>query len=243
MWGEPSDLWDVDLASGIFSRLTIDPAPDTDPVWSPDERSLAFSSSRGGRMAPFVKDLVGGREERLVALDETVVVDQWTPDGRSVIVRRFGGKAIYSVPVSGERTPRRLVDTPYVMDEVHVSPDGRWVAFNTDESGRWEVYVAAFPAFTSKRQVSSGSGVEPQWRGDGRELFYIGPDASMMSVRLDTHGDLQPSAPARLFSTNLVPDPFTPQYGVTADGQRFLGLEPVGGAPRFTFLLNWLNAK
>ena len=83
------------------------------------------------------------------------------------------GKAVYAMPLSGDRTPRLLVDTPFVEDEVHVSPDGRWVAFNADESGRWEVYVAAFPAFTSKRQISSGGGVQPQWRADGRELFYL----------------------------------------------------------------------
>ena len=86
----------------------------------------------------------------------------------------------------GDRTPRMLVDTPFTEDEVHVSPNGRWVAFNTDESGVWEVYVAAFPTFTAKRQVSSGGGVQPQWRADGRELFYLAPDGSIMSVPVDT---------------------------------------------------------
>src|SRR6188474_3217219 len=75
---------------------------------------------------------------------------------------------------------RLLADTPYTEDEVHVSPDGRWAAFQADESGRWEVYVAAFPTFTSKRQISSGGGFQPQWRGDGRELFYLSPDGALM---------------------------------------------------------------
>ena len=147
------------------------------------------------------------------------------------------------MPLSGDRTPRLLVDTPFIEDEVHVSPDGRWVAFNADESGRWEVYVAAFPAFTSKRQISSGGGVQPQWRADGRELFYLGPDGSMMSVRVDARTEFTASPPARLFTDQYRPDPDVPQYGVTADGQRFLGLERVGGGTSFTFLLNWLNAK
>ena len=107
------------------------------------------------------------------------------------------------MPLSGERTPRLLVDTPFIEDEVHVSPDGRWVAFNADESGRWEVYVAAFPAFTSKRQISSGGGVQPQWRADGRELFYLGPDGAMMSVRVDTRTGFTASPPARLFTTKI----------------------------------------
>ncbi len=237
-----ADLWDVDLASRIFSRLTTDPADDSNPSWSPDERALAFSSTRTGRSALFVKDLVSGKEDPLVAFDERVALDQWTPDGRFVVFRTFG-KAVYAAPLSGERTPRMLVDTPFIEDEVHVSPDGRWVAFNANESGRWEVYVAAFPAFTSKRQISSGGGVQPQWRADGRELFYLAQDSAMMSVRVDTRAGLTASPPARLFATNIAWDFNVPKFGVTSDGQRFLGLEVVGGGTSFTFLLNWLNAK
>ncbi len=117
------------------------------------------------------------------------------------------------------------------------------MAFNADESGRWEVYVAAFPAFTSKRQISSGGGVQPQWRADGSELFYLAPDSGMMSVRVDTRAGLTASPPARLFATNIEPGFDVPKYGVTTDGQRFVGLEPVAGGTSFTFLLNWLNAK
>ena len=117
------------------------------------------------------------------------------------------GKAVYAViPSTGDRTPRMLVDTPFIEDEVHVSPDGRWVAYNADESGRWEVYVAAFPAFTSKRQISSGGGVQPQWRADGRELFYLAPDGSMMSVRVDARTEFTASPPTRLFATNIDAD-------------------------------------
>ena len=234
------DLWDVDLASAIFSRLTTDPAYDGDPSWSPDERTLAFTSARTGRFTPFVKDAASGKEEPLGTFGEDANVDGWTPDGQFVIVRTLG-KAVYAVPFTGDRTPRLLADTPYVEDESHVSPDGRWIAFNADESGRWEVYVAPFPAFTSKRQVSSDGGVQPQWRADGRELFYLARDGSMMSVRVDTRTELTATTPARLFPTDISPDASLPQYGVTADGQRFLGLERVGGGARFTFLLNWLG--
>ena len=168
-------MWDADVTTGIFSRLTTDPAEDTDPSWSPDERSLAFSSTRnGGSRAVFVKDLTTGAEEPLVPFAEPAVVDQWTPDGRFILFRTLG-KAVYAMPLTGDRTPRLLVDTPFIEDEVHVSPDGRWVAFHTNESGRWEIYVAAFPTFTAKRQLSSGGGVQPQWRADSRELFYLAP--------------------------------------------------------------------
>jgi Tol biopolymer transport system component len=239
---QDGDLWDLDLATGVFSRLTTAIGLDTDPSWSPDERALAFSSRRGGSFTPFVKDLVSGKEEPLGTFDEPVVVDQWTPDGRFVMVRTLG-RRVYAVPIGGnDRTPRLLLETPHIKDEVSVSPDGRWVAFETNESERWEVYVAAFPTFTSKRQVSAAGGVEPHWRADGRELFYLALEGSMMSVRVDTRMGLVVSPPSRLFPTRLAPNPFVPQYAVTADGQRFLGLERATAADSFTFLINWLNA-
>jgi eukaryotic-like serine/threonine-protein kinase len=235
------DLWDADLASGIFSRLTTHAGLDSDPAWSPDERSLAFMSTRLGHPALFLKDLVSGAEERLVAFDEPLVLEQWSPDGRFVVARTFAG-AVYAVPLGGDRTPRMLVDIPYGTDELRVSPDGRWVAFNANESGRWEVYVAEFPGFTSKRQISDAGGVQPQWRGDGRELFYLASDGSMMSVRLDTRSGLTVSAPSHLFSTKLATNPNLAQYAVTADGQRFLGIERATSSNSFTFLINWLTA-
>ena len=226
----------------MFSRLTSDPGDDSDPSWSPDERALAFTSTRSGVKTIFKKDLVSGKEEPLVPFDQPAALDQWTPDGRFVIFRTHG-KAVYAMPLGGDRTVRTLVDTSYGEDEVHVSPDGRSVAFESDESGRLEVYVAAFPAFTSKQQISSGGGVQPQWRADSRELFYLAPDGSMMSVRVDAQTGLRPSPPVRLFSTNILSDWGLSRYGVTGDGQRFLGLEPVGGVPSFTVVLNWPNAR
>jgi Tol biopolymer transport system component len=237
------DLWDGDLATGIFSRLTTHPGLDSDPAWSPDERALAFGSMRLGRTALFLKDLVRGTEEPLVAFDDSLVLDQWTPDGRFVIARTFAG-AVYAIPLDGDRKPRLLADTPtYIQDELRVSPDGRWVAFNAGQSGRWEVYVAAFPAFTSRRQISEAGGVQPQWRADGRELFYLAPDGSMMSAMVDTRRGLTVSPPSRLFSSGLAANPNVAQYAVTADGQRFLGIERATSVSSFTFLINRLKPQ
>ena len=102
------DLWDVNLATGIFSRFTTDPSFDTDPSWAPDERALAFTSFRTGHAAVFVKDLDTGKEEQLVRLDEAAAVDQWTPDGRFIVFRTFG-KAGCAVPLSGDRKPQMLI--------------------------------------------------------------------------------------------------------------------------------------
>jgi hypothetical protein len=236
------DLWSVDLKSGITSRLTNDPAMDADAVWSPDERMVAFSSLRSGGVAVYLKHLVDGKEELLAEHPDGFVVDSWTPDGKFVVARSVG-RAVYLIPVTGDRKPRLLVDTPYGEDQLSVSPDGRWVAFNSDESGRVEVYVAAFPQFTSKRQVSAVGGVQPRWRGDGRELFFLSLNGSMMSVRVTAGAALMTDPPSLLFNSNIDPTAELNQYDVTPDGKRFLALDRVEhGGHTFTFLLNFVQS-
>jgi len=238
------DLWDVDRTTGVTARLTTSAGLDTDPTWAPNERSLSFTSARLGQVTPFVMDLVSGRQEPLGTVHEPTVVNQWTPDGRFVITQRFGGRTIYAVPMNGERSSQVLDDSPNTKDEVQVSPNSKWVAFNSDESGRWEVYVASFPGFTSKQQVSAAGGVQPHWRADARELFYLAPDGAMMSVRVDTHDSPVFSTPSRLFSTRLTAIPYLAQYAVTADGEHFLGLEePTLTGNVLTFLINRFHSS
>jgi serine/threonine protein kinase len=234
-----ADLWLMDMTTGVYSRLTSDPGMDGDPSWSPDERSLAFTSSRTGRESLFRKDLVTGAEEPLADIPDRVGVDEWTLDGRFVIFRTFG-KAVYALPMTGDRTPKLLADTPYIEDQSHVSPDGRWIAFNSDESGRWEVYVASFPGFSGKRQISNNGGMQPLWRRDGRELFYLSPQGKLMAVEISTGDTVQPGVARALFQANLTPTAGLGEYGVTPDGQRFLIAEPTTRSGQsMTFLLNW----
>jgi len=237
---ELMDLWMVDLANKIVSRLTNHPGLEADPAWSPDERSIAYASTQAGVLSPFRKDLVTGHEEQLVESNEALVIDDWTADGRFLIVRKAVGRGIFALPVV-DRKLQLLADIPYA-DQSQVSPDGRWIAFNSNESNAWEVWVAKFPSFTERRQVSSGGGVQPRWRRDGRELFYVAPDGTMMVIEAVPNGK-QPDfrAPRRLFKTTLTPaSPFISQYDVTADGKRFLILERTPIPPQvLTFLVNW----
>jgi WD40-like Beta Propeller Repeat len=133
--GSAGDIWVMDLATGVLSRIINNPAFDGDPGWAPDERSMVFTSTRTGRQSAYRKDLLTGAEAPLVDYPDLLVVDEWSPDGRFVIVRT-GGRAAFAVPMTGDRTPRRLFDTPQIIeDQLRVSPDGRWIAFNSDETG------------------------------------------------------------------------------------------------------------
>jgi len=259
--GNP-DIWVVEMATGVSARLTLDPAMDGDPAWSPDERNLAFTSFRSGKGAAYLWDFVTGKEKPLLdfsaqqggtaargplaspslapaRIPDGIAVDGWTADGQWLVVRTFG-KAVFAVPMVGERVPRMLADTPYVEDQTQVSPDGKWIAFNSDESGRWEVYVSSFPAMTDKRQISIDGGMQPRWKRDSKELFYLSLDGTMMAATMAVSRQLEPGMPRPLFQTRLSPSPNVPQYDVVADASRFLILEPAhsGGEP-VTFVLNW----
>ena len=240
------DVWEVDLSTGVLSRMTSDPAADSDATWAPDGTRVAFTSTRSGRGAVYVKDVASGREELVASIaDAGLVVDGWTPDGRALVARQpVAESKVYLVALDGDRTPRPLVAHAFTVDETQVSPDGRWVAYNANESGTWEVYVARFPAFTSRRRVSTAGGVQPMWRRDGKELFYLAPDAAMMSVAIDAGAELTVQRPVKLFDTGISPNANMSQYGVTPDGQRFLGLNrDVPERETLTVLLNWLTPE
>jgi len=172
-------------------------------------------------------------------IPDGIAVDGWTADGQWLVVRTFG-RAVYGVPMVGQRVPRMLADTPYVEDQTQVSPDGKWIAFNSDESGRWEVYVATFPGMTDKRQISIDGGMQPRWKRDSKELYYLSLDGTMMAATMAASRQPEPGMPRPLFQTRLSPSPNVPQYDVVADASRFLILEPAhsGGEP-VTFVLNW----
>jgi eukaryotic-like serine/threonine-protein kinase len=239
--GNNFDLWLLDQTTGITSRLTTDPALDADPVWSPDERRLVFTSNRQGRFTLFQKDLISGKEELLLADPPApgASVDDWSSDGRYVIFRRGFGEAVYSLAMAGERKPQLIAEMPANSDQSHLSPDGRWLAFQSNEVGQWEVYVAAFPGFTEKRQVSTNGGMEPIWGPDGRELFYLDLDGRLMAVPVSKQPAFHLDTPAPLFQTGMRPNLLS-QYAVARDGQKFLLLEPDrSGGESLTFVLDW----
>jgi hypothetical protein len=212
---------------------------------SPDEKRVALERT-GAAAGVWLLEVANGIPTRFT-FNGSESDPIWSPGGRELVFldyrsgslqRKAIGNREEERPLSGPRRPELLLDTPFAKDQFHVSPDGRWIAFNSLESGRWEVYVASFPSFTDKRQVSRGGGGQPLWRKDGKELFYSGLDGKLMAVPTTTGTVFDAGAPASLFQAPINVDPIIDQYAVTHDGQRFI-FAPVDSEVPITVVMNW----
>lgn len=243
-------LWIRDLQrDGVASPLTAHPSWETCAVWSPDDADIVFARGRPDNGDLYLKRRT--TEERPIGQMRGCPLD-WSRDGRYLLFGAqgtgFPGSGLWFVSLTGNGAPTPLAGTERsaTRPSASISPDGRWIAYASDVSGRSEVYVRAFPAGTSgDRQVSLHGGIEPQWRADGRELFFIGADRKLMAVSVSTSGPFQAGTPTALFATQLEPSGRfgivgRTQYLVSADGQKFLLDQPRSGGIPLTVLINWL---
>jgi hypothetical protein len=235
-------LWLIDIASNTTTPLTRDPHAQSDPVWSPDSRYVAFNLlPNGGLDPPFLveKIEVGSQQPQTIYGDnERHWIEDWSPDGRFLLTHDT--KTLSLITVSGDSKPKPVYSSSFIKDEFHLSPDGRLIAYGENRTGRWEVFVASFPSFDSIQQVSVAGGAQPRWRGDGRELFFIDLEGKMMSAMVERGSSAKISVPRKLFDTGLIPDPTVNQYEVTNDGLKFLVLEPRKGfVETYSVVLNW----
>jgi Tol biopolymer transport system component len=249
--GDPADIWILESARGTFTRLTSDPHLDQRPSWSPDGNRIVFSSNRNGFLELYQKFSNGvGSDELLLSghTDQNMQAADWSSDGRFIIYtagkRDIENSDLWILPLEGDRKPYPFLQTQF--NEVHpkFSPDVKWVAYASDETGRAEVYVQSFPASGGKLQISAGGGDQPQWRRDGKELFYLGPDRRIMAVQVKTGATLETEVPAPLFQTRVNPTTLTNarnSYVVAADGQRFLVNDVVQetASKPVTVVVNW----
>ena len=235
-------LWLIDIASNTTTPLTNDPHAQSDPVWSPDSRYVAFNLlPNGGTDPPFLiqKIEIGNQQPELIyGDDQRHWVEEWSPDGRFLLTHDT--KTLSIIPVTGNGHPEALYSSSFLKDEFHLSPDGRLIAYGENRSGKWEVFVASFPSFQYIQQVSVGGGAQPRWRVGGRELFFIDYQGGMMSATVERGSPPKIGVPRKLFDTGLIPDPTVNQYAVTRDGLKFLVLEPRKGfAESYSAIVNW----
>jgi serine/threonine protein kinase/Tol biopolymer transport system component len=229
----PSDIWILDIEKSLTSRLTSDPAEDSFPVWSPDGRTIAFRSTRDGLGNLYTRAVGAVEEDKPMLKDEaSKYPSDWSRDGKYITYFTSAGD-IWALPVSGdsgERKPLRVTQTKFNESDAKFSPDGRWIAYVSNEPGQSQVYIQSFPAPGFKQQVSTAGGIMPRWSRDGKELFYIEmPNLMAVSVK-DAGSSLQIGTPASLFSLRV---PLLDN--VAADG-RFLSFSSLatGGATTTT---------
>ena len=245
--GRHRNIWIHELAQRLATtRLTFDPSFDSNPIWSPDGKQILFSSSRRGGFRLYLKNADGSGSEEEVADLGTVGQGNawdWSRDGKYVLIRRTNELWYLSWP---ERLAKPLLQTKWTVRNAQLSPDGRWLAYASNETGSMEVYVSSFLNGNGKWQVSSGGGHEPRWRQDGKELFYLSADGTMMAVALTTGASFKAASPVALFQSHR-PQPVSSQddfsYDVSSDGQRFLIATKVveANAAPLSILLNWAS--
>ena len=244
------DIWLFDLLRGLQTRFTSDPGEDDTPIWDPRSDRVVFDSSRTGPLELYEKATSEAHVEKLLLEDSrNKFPASFSPDGRYMLYMVDNGGAsgwdLWALPFFGTRKPFPFIQTPNNEAQGRFSPDGRWVAYVSNESGRYEVYVTAFPGGSEKWQVSSGGSVTlggwPRWRHDGNELFYLMPDDTIMAVSVTSQGDrLEVSAPHALFRVpRLIRRRWA--YDVSLDGQRFLVTTTAEDTPPppVTVVVNW----
>ena len=218
-----TDIWTYDLETKSAKRLTFDPALDSLPIWSPDGSRTVFASNRDLKFDLYLKDANGGQEEKVIPQEgpDRFPTD-WSRDGKYVIYQRGTDLWFVTIP---ELRATQFLKASSTLKNGQFSPDGKWVAYSSNESGRWEVYVTSFPEAHGKWQVSNSGGDQPRWRSDGKELFYFAPDSRLMAVPVKTGGNFDAGTPTALFQANpreLVATSEQFSYAVSNDGQNFL---------------------
>jgi serine/threonine protein kinase len=243
-----ADIWLVDIGRDVASRFTFDEAGEINPVWSPDGAALLFSSNRSGFYNLYRKAVSASGEETLLFKSATHQYStDWSRDGRTILFANIDPETlsdIWMVPATGDGKPIPVLVTAFNEYSARLSPDGRWMAYTSDESGRPEVYVQRFPTATGKVQISTQGGSEPSWRGDGRELFYVAANRTLTAATVTTAPDFSAGRPTKLFDT-VVDTSLgvinAPHYAATADGQRFLMNVSATSQTPTTIVLNWAS--
>jgi eukaryotic-like serine/threonine-protein kinase len=248
------DIWLMDVVRGSLTRVTSDPAIDNSVVWSPDGTRLVFASSRRNKANIYnlyIAPANGQGEQKLLLETPNFKIPQdWSWDGRYLVYFEVEdprtGRDLWVLDMTEKNPkPRVVVDTPFEESLAQFSPDGRWIAYQTNASGRFEIVVQGFPDPSSGAQhVSTNGGIAPRWRADGREIYFIAPDGKLMASTVSVTGStLETGAPVALFQTRIAgggfANLFRPQYAVSRDGRFLINQVAEEAATPITLILNW----
>jgi Tol biopolymer transport system component len=246
-----SDIWIYDVDRNAPVLLTTSLTNETGPVWAPDGRRLLFRWERGGSPNLYARTLGSGHDELLVPDPSPLSPEDWSPDGKWIAYvknTRQGGLDLYLKPLEPDAAPKPFLVTRFEEWGAKFSPDSRWIAFASTESGSPEIYVAPVEQAGNKQRISSGGGITPRWRRDGRELFYVAPDGrTITAVPVQPGSSFKAGLPSPLFSVGDMPVSRdrgrNVAYDVTPDGRRFLVSLPAGepSSSRVTVVVNWTN--
>ena len=236
-----ADIWVRDLKRGVASRLTFGKADSFAPLWSPDGRTIVFTQGQD----LFEKAADGQGEEKLLfKSDELKVVSDWSRDGHTLAFQSRAKETnwdVWVLAMSGEQKPTAFVKSPFSDSQPRFSPDGRYLAYQSNESGRFEVYMQSFPGPGGKWQISTGGGVEAHWRADGKELYYRSPDQKLMTVEIQAGPSFSAGVPQAAFLGRFEAGTARNRYLPAPDGKRFLTVAPLGreAMTPTTVVLNW----
>ena len=244
-----ADIYLLDMARGSTTRLTFSADNEGASVFSPDESQVVFFSTRAGKNDFYRKASSGaGNDELVLSGAANRYLDSWSRDGKYLSFEENGGPQtkfdLWILPMTGEPKPFVYLNSDFQETHSQFSPDGRWVAYTSDETGRSEVYVQSFPIGSGKWQISTNGGDQAQWRGDGKELFYMAPDRNLMAVAVSGGTTIDPGRPAVLFQTSVPVSGIVDDrnnYVPTRDGQRFMvnNLADTVNSQPLTLVLNW----
>jgi len=251
------DIWRIDYGRGVRNRVSMDPVADTFPEWSPNNEHIVFTSNRKSITYDLYVAVADrpGSDELLLSSNENKIATDWSRDGRYILYRNFSattGYDVWALPVDAQGKkngePINVVNTPADERDAQFSPDGNWVAYQSNESGVFEIYVQPFPGGGAKYQVSKGGGAQARWNPSGKELFYIGMDSKLISVPMKLAPDgqhVEAGMPAPVFLTTLrdgeLQTTNRQQYAVSPDGQRFLmrGFPITPSTVPLSLIVNW----
>jgi Tol biopolymer transport system component len=244
------DIWLIEITKGALSRLSFDPTLDAWPHWTPDGSQIIYASNNTGHYNLYLRSAAGGSESRLlVESTQAKIPLDVSPDGRQLMYASLDpetGFDLWTVPLAAPSKPTVMLKTPFQESGAQFSPDGRWVAYHSNESGRYEVYVQAVNDQLGRSQVSANGGGQPRWRRDGKEIFYVSLDSHVMAASITTRPDgraLEFGVPASLFGVDITGGPIllnnTAHYWPTPDGQRFLINVSIDPTPPINLLYNW----